>query len=79
MIVIDSWESGHQERQKLVDIRKNRNVLVVEALEYDHGSNEKPFSIYQSGEQGLLISEWFKYTPSHVTMIAINSTLNEMA
>ena len=69
-----------KEREKSAKINREKNVLVVEKLEHSHGSEKnESFPIYQSGEEGLLIAEWFEYTPSHGTLIGENSPLNSMA
>jgi len=75
--VVDSVESGVQERPRIVKVDMERKYLIVEKLLFQHGSKNKvKFPIYQAGERGLLIAEWFEYTPSHGTHIAINSAMN---
>lgn len=79
-VVIDSLESGVQERQKIVRVIKGgRSYIVVEKLENRHGEDQEEFPIYQTGEKGVLIAEWFEYTPSHGTMIGVNSSLDAMS
>ena len=78
--IIDSWDSGVQESQKIVSI-PNRTHIVVAGLKFAHNGNPDhsgPFPIIQVREKGVLIAEWFEYTPSKGTFIVVNSDLKTM-
>jgi hypothetical protein len=81
IILIDTPESGVQERQKISEIQQAGNIIVVEALKNRHGASgeHEQYPILQLGEEGVLIAEWFEYTPSHGTMIEVNSELKTMS
>jgi hypothetical protein len=82
--VIGSWgtmipgtTTPSQERQRIVAVPDGKHIVVAQ-LQNEHNGNADghgPFSVLQAGEKGVLIAEWFEYTPSHGTDIAINSNL----
>ncbi len=75
--IIDTWDSGVQENQTIVEVPDGTHI-VVEALSQAHSPTQNqnlPFPIVQAGEKGLLIAEWFEYTPSSGVDIAVNSSL----
>jgi GH18 family chitinase len=49
--------------------------ITVQKLNYPHDGRTTPFPVVQPGEKGILISEWFEYTPTSGTDIAVTSNL----
>jgi hypothetical protein len=49
--------------------------ITVERIENPHNGSQKPFPVMQAGEKGQLIAEWFEYTPTSGTDIAVTSNL----
>jgi hypothetical protein len=81
-VIIDSWDSKVQELQQIVAIGDNKTSITVKALKNEHDGTAKgnrPFPIMLAREKGVLIAEWFEYTPSKGTYIAINSDLKTIA
>lgn len=72
--VIDSYDSGVQETQTIVAV-PDATHLVLSSLTNAHGASTQPFAVIQAGEKGLLIAEWFEYTPNSGTDIAVTSNL----
>jgi hypothetical protein len=72
--IIDSYDSGVQENQTIISV-PDRTHIVVERLLNAHDGTLKPFAVMQGGEKGLLIAEWFEYTPTSGTDIAVTSNL----
>jgi hypothetical protein len=87
-LIIDNWQAqidpstdvgpggpgiGAQETQTIVavDTTAQPPTITVGGLKYSHAS---PFPVVQAGAKGVLIGEWFEYTPTSGTDIAI--TLN---
>ncbi|KAG8531931.1 uncharacterized protein KY384_003567 [Bacidia gigantensis] len=81
VVLIDSADSGVQERQKITMIEQDQSVIVVEKLVNRHGAKAKEelYPIIQVGEEGVLIAEWFEYTPSHGTAIEVDSAFETMS
>ena len=81
IVMIDTAGSGIQERQKITDIKQSQNIIVVEKLDNRHGvkGGDEEYPIIQMGEEGVLIAEWFEYTPSHGTAIEVDSALETMS
>ncbi|KAK3379108.1 hypothetical protein B0T24DRAFT_610716 [Lasiosphaeria ovina] len=85
--VIDSWErgvngenpTGIQESQAIVKADKYTNTITVEELTHAHDGQKLPFPICQTSPKGLLVAEWFEYTPSQGTMISIDSDVRTIA
>ncbi|KAK0721933.1 hypothetical protein B0T26DRAFT_749401 [Lasiosphaeria miniovina] len=85
--VIDSWErgvngenpTGIQESQTIVKADKYTSTVTVQELTHAHDGQKLPFSILQTSPKGLLIAEWFEYTPSQGTMISIDSDVKTIA
>ncbi|KAF2117324.1 hypothetical protein BDV96DRAFT_571903 [Lophiotrema nucula] len=75
--VIDSWDSRVQERQVITDV-PNESHITVQGLQYPHSPHPGPYPVYQASSKGVLIGEWYEYTPSKGTFIAVNSDLNDM-
>lgn len=64
---------GAQETQTItaVDTTSTQQTISVQGLQYSHFG---PFPVVQSGAKGVLIGEWFEYTPTSGTDIGV--TLN---
>jgi hypothetical protein len=86
--IIDTWDAqidpttnvgpggpgvGAQETQTItaVDTSVTPQTVTVQGLQYSHTG---PFPVVQSGAKGVLIGEWFEYTPTSGTDIGV--TLN---
>jgi hypothetical protein len=87
-VVIDSGvaehypqdNSGRQERTTITAIRSTDTTHITLAqIQYPHGIDEQPYAIVQPGEKGVLIAEWFEYTPTSGTDIAVTSKLATIA
>lgn len=76
--ILDSWDSGVQETQTIVSI-PDATHITVKALQNAHDGSSTPFAVRQAGEKGLLIAEWFEYTPTSATDIAVTSDLATIA
>jgi hypothetical protein len=77
--VIDNWNSGRQEDKIIVAVDSTHNTITVEQLDSLHDGSSRPFPVRQSGEKGLLIAEWFEYTPTSGTDIAVASDLGAIS
>jgi hypothetical protein len=88
--IIDSWDSKSdptdpksptvQEAQTIVAIPSGDTThITVERIDNPHDGTNTPFPIMQGGEKGQLIAEWFEYTPSSGTDIAVTSNLATIA
>jgi hypothetical protein len=87
--IIDAWDAasyavnthaqGLQEAQKIVAIDPDGKHITVAALNNAHDGSQKPFAIIQAGEKGVLVSEWFEYTPTSGTDIALTSKLTTIS
>ncbi|MBV8886364.1 MAG: glycoside hydrolase family 18 protein, partial [Chroococcidiopsidaceae cyanobacterium CP_BM_RX_35] len=53
--------------------------ITVQKLNYPHDGRTAPFPVVQPGEKGILISEWFEYTPTSGTDIAVTSNLAKIS
>jgi hypothetical protein len=62
-VIIDSYGSGVQETQTIVAV-PDATHLTVGSLTNPHGAGGSTFAVVQAGEKGLLIAEWFEYTPT---------------
>ncbi len=86
--IIDNWDSqidpnnnmgpgglgiGAQETQTITAVNNTSlpYTITVQGLQYSHYA---PFPVVQSGAKGVLIGEWFEYTPTSGTDIGV--TLN---
>jgi hypothetical protein len=88
--IIDSWDSKSdpndpksptlQEAQTIVAIPSgDLTHVTVERIDNPHDGTKKPMPIMQAGEKGQLIAEWFEYTPTSGTDIAVTSNLATIA
>lgn len=76
--ILDTYESGAQEVCVITDVPDDTHVT-VRSVAHAHDGTSKPFAVLQAGEQGQLIAEWFEYTPTSGTDIALTSPLTDMA
>jgi hypothetical protein len=79
--VIDTFESHVQEAQTIKAVPDKTHITVA-ALSNAHRPGKEPrapFPIVQAGSKGLLIGEWFEYTPTSGIDIAINSDMSSIA
>ena len=80
--IIDNWDTqvdpttgiGIQETQTITAV-PDKTHITVSWLKYTHDGTGTPFPVVQAGEKGLLIAEWFEYTPTSGTDIAVSSNL----
>jgi hypothetical protein len=73
-VVIDTYDSGKQEAQKLT-AKPDATHVVVEQLVNPHDGTSTAFPVIQPGEREMLIAEWHEYTPSSGTDIAVITNL----
>jgi hypothetical protein len=86
--ILDSYEptvvkngknvTAHQEAQKILAV-PDATHITVERIDNPHDGSTKPFPVMQAGEKGQLIAEWFEYTPTSGTDIAVTSNLATIA
>jgi hypothetical protein len=82
--VIDTWDSKDtngntlQENQTITAVPNGTHITVA-ALTNAHDGSKTPFPVMQAGEKGQLIAEWFEYTPTSGTDIAVTSNLADIA
>jgi hypothetical protein len=76
-VVIDTFASKVQESQEITAV-PDATHITVKMLNNAHGTTG-PFPLLQPGEKGVLISEWYEYTPSSGTDIAVTSNLATIA
>jgi len=81
--IIDQYGSGSvvggvfatvQEAQTILGV-PDKTHITVERLQNAHDGSLTPFAVMQAGEKGQLIAEWFEYTPTSGTDIAVTSNL----
>jgi hypothetical protein len=80
--VIDTYDSHVQESQIITaisDVDSSYQYITVKHLTYAHNGTTTPFPVTQPGEKGVLIAEWYEYTPTSGTDIAVNSDLTTIA
>ena len=80
--IIDTWDSGVQETQTITDVSTDGSSITVGALTNAHSpasNGNDPFPVVQAGAQGLLIAEWFEYTPTSGVDIAVGSDLSSIS
>lgn len=84
--IIDTWDpttwdpvtgqQNLQETQVITGVDVANSTISVAVLTNSHIT---PFNIIQAGEKGQLIAEWFEYTPTSGTDIAVTSNLATIA
>jgi hypothetical protein len=88
--IIDSWDSKSdpndpnsatlQEAQTIVAIPAgDLTHITVQKIDNPHDGTKDAVPVMQAGEKGQLIAEWFEYTPSSGTDIAVTSNLANIA
>ena len=92
--IIDNWDAGidpttgigpgglgigAQETQTITAVTPSPPSITVQQLQYAHSAAGGPFPIVQAGAKGVLIGEWFEYTPTSGTDIAVTSNLGTIA
>lgn len=78
-VIIDTWASGVQETQTIIAV-PDATHITVQLLSNEHSTiNKVPFPMVQASAKGLLIGEWFEYTPTSGTDIAVTSNLATIA
>ncbi len=90
--IIDNWDAGidpisgigpgglgigAQETQTITAVSASPPSITVQGLQYPH--SDVPFPVVQAGAKGVLIGEWFEYTPTSGTDIAVTSNLATIA
>ena len=65
-VTIDTYDSDAQEAETITAIPDNTHIEVAQ-LKNTHDGTSTPFPIVQPGEAGVVIAEWYEYTPSHGT------------
>ena len=77
-VTIDTYDSDAQEAETITAIPDNTHIEVAQ-LKNTHDGTSTPFPIVQPGEAGVVIAEWYEYTPSHGTDIALATPFPEMS
>lgn len=78
-VVIDTWDARQVQETQTVVAVPGPTQITVAALTYAHDGTATAFPIIQPGENGILITEWYEYTPTSGTDIAVNSDLTTVA
>ncbi|WP_103653283.1 hypothetical protein [Bacillus thuringiensis] len=65
-----------QESQVITAISDDEQHITVKKLDHPHDGTTTPFTITIPGEKGVLIAEWYEYTPTSGTDIAVTSDLD---
>ena len=76
--IIDTYQSGVQENQPIIGVANDGTHIVVQQLSFAHNPAQNQnvaYPIVQAGASGLLIAEWYAYTPTSGTDIAVTSNL----
>jgi hypothetical protein len=74
-VVIDTWDSRQVQETQIITGIPSPTQITLAQLTYAHNGTTTPFPIVQPGENGILIAEWYEYTPTSGTDIAVNSDL----
>jgi hypothetical protein len=84
-VVIDAFiynpanPNANLQEQQIVTAVPDSTHITVQSLNKTHDGSLTPFAIVQPGETGVLIAEWFEYTPTSGTDIAVTSNLPTIA
>jgi hypothetical protein len=78
-VVLDVEDSRHVQEVAFVTSTPDTGHIVVDKVVHTHTGATTPFPIMQPGDKGALIAEWYEYTPSSGTDIAITSNLATIA
>ena len=85
--IIDTYDAKMVKAGKTVTAQESQVItavpddthITVERIDNPHDGSKRPFPVMQAGEKGQLIAEWFEYTPTSGTDIAVTSNLATMA
>lgn len=85
--IIDTYDTKMVQAGKTVTAQEAQVItavpddthITVERIENAHDGSARPFPVMQAGEKGQLIAEWFEYTPTSGTDIAVTSNLATIA
>lgn len=78
-VILDVEDDRHiQEAVVVTEIPDESHIIVAE-VDHTHDGTQGPFAVLQPGDKGALIAEWFEYTPSSGTDIAVTSNLATIA
>jgi hypothetical protein len=78
-VVLDVEDDRHIQEAVIVTDIPDGSSITVTGIIHAHDGSEAPFPVLQPGEKGALISEWYEYTPSSGTDIAVTSNLATIA
>jgi hypothetical protein len=79
--IIDTFASGVQEAQSITAVPDATHITVA-AIAHPHTpatNDEDAYPVVQAGSKGLLIGEWYEYTPTSGIDIEVNSDLSAIA
>lgn len=76
--IIDTTASGIQETQ-VISAVPDETHITLQKVASDHNGSANPFPIVQAGEKGVLIADWYEYTPTSAVDIAVTSNLASMS
>jgi hypothetical protein len=71
--------NGAQETQVIKAIdnsNPNQPTITVSALQNQYDGTKIPVQIIQGGEKGVLIAEWYEYTPNSGTDINVTTNIS---
>ncbi|WP_367026753.1 hypothetical protein ABZN20_03490 [Methylococcus sp. ANG] len=78
-VVLDAEDSRHVQEVAFITEIPDPTHIVVDKVVHAHTGATTPLPVLQPGDKGALIAEWFEYTPSSGTDIAITSNLATIA
>jgi hypothetical protein len=78
-VVIDSWDARQVQETQIITAVPGPTQITVAELTYPHDGTTTAFPVVQPGQNGILIAEWYEYTPTSGTDIAVNSDLSTVA
>jgi hypothetical protein len=78
-VVLDAEDNRHIQEVSFITEIPDPTHIVVDKVVHAHTGAITPFAVLQPGDKGALIAEWFEYTPSSGTDIAITSNLATIA
>ncbi len=84
-VVIDAFtynptiQNANLQEKQIVTAVPDSTHITVKSLNKTHDGTLAPFAVVQPGEKGVLVAEWFEYTPTSGTDIAVTSSLPTIA
>jgi hypothetical protein len=78
-VVLDAEDDRHIQESTLVTEIPDESHIMVAGVAYAHDGTQIPFAVLQPGDKGALVAEWYEYTPSSGTDIAVTSNLATIA